>query len=160
MQKTLCALALLLVLLIFFGCTTKVENSTMPLSSDLNSSLSPVPNSNSSLELNSLYSIAQADKDFNDFKQIEPTFVPTSVDCNNFSPTDFVLIKEDWNQSNSALATLIPFIEEKNLTEETIFCVFTGLKTNKYKLIAIIDQAKGSSVMIAAFLKLETGFGA
>ncbi len=157
MQKTLCALVFFLLLLILFGCITKVETTPSLLNSDLNSLSSSVLNSDLNFDLNSIYSIVQTDKDFNDFKLMAPEFVPTRVDCNNFSPNDLIVRKQDWNATNNALFTASPFFEKLVLSDKTIFCIFTGNKSDKYSLVAVINKEQSKSLMIVAVLKMFVG---
>jgi hypothetical protein len=132
---------LLVFFFLFFGCTSVLNTKPLTLSID------------------EAYLIAQSDKDFNDFKQMDPNFVPTKMDCNSFSQKDFALMQEEWTASESVYSSLVAFFEPLNLTQDTVFCVFSGKENDKYSLVAVIDQEQRKSVMIAAVVRMNVGVG-
>ena len=100
-----------------------------------------------------IFSIVQKDKEYNEFKLLEPNFVVKDINCFMMDQNVF----QEQKVTNETINTLSQFIEDINFNKNTYYCELFGNQNNKYDLISIINIEREESLFIASLINIKPG---
>jgi hypothetical protein len=144
MKLVLKFFCILVLFLFVFGCVENnqaIENQYDIIEEEVN--------------VDSLMEIISNDKDYESFSNIYPDFEPILVEYYSLTLEDYVVLRDDWNNSFE-MRHYIPIFDDLKLNENTFFVELKNANSNN-GLIAVLDMEKKVSLKIISVIVMLVG---